>query len=466
MDSSFYGGLPGFSCVIVKTFASYNDMVTEFKKGSSCTDVHYEEYVLINTENKNDPTNGSLYRRGYDYTNDDGGAIYVGTIVGPAGPAPMLEMTTVADIEDKYKTELGDSLLEYNARDDFPAEGVASKYYKDKSTNVIYYWDSGIKDYIVYSRYSNGEYAPTANLIPGKYVENNTNKYNDEITWACYSIRDENGTDTFAYIGFIFPYLVVDYTATSVDAYTKPSTKRTDDKTHPFYEAWQISVPKGVKGDSVDGLSIVTLDEDSTITYNNTDKDKVTTAVKNKSQVLVYNTRNYDSNSTGTTSANKYIANYNIIEEIAIDDDYNLLIYYTADRGDVTYNNKSGWTKIGQVKDYNGILVGLNLSRTDGPTVNNINADVSYLNEHYSGGLSEINGKSLKGKVVTIGDTDKNKKFYAYDYEKDTWFYLGTIGESTDAYTIFAKENADDLITLQNSLQTGGVWFVVEGDES
>jgi len=87
---SFYGGRPGNSFIIITTFRSVDDMITQFKKGPGYTAVHYDEYVMINTVNKNDKTNGSIYKRGYNFNNNMGGAEYIGTIVGPAGLAPML----------------------------------------------------------------------------------------------------------------------------------------------------------------------------------------------------------------------------------------------------------------------------------------------------------------------------------------------------------------------------------------
>ena len=139
-DNSFYGGRPGFSCVIVKNYASVAEMVEKFKLGGNYSEVHYNEYVLINTVNKNDPDNGKLYRRGYDYTNSLGGAIYIGTIVGPAGRAPHVEMTTIADVKDK------------RARADYD------------------------------NRYTEGEYGPTVNLVPGK----SGNTYNDTINYSSH----------------------------------------------------------------------------------------------------------------------------------------------------------------------------------------------------------------------------------------------------------------------------------------
>jgi hypothetical protein len=56
---------------------------------------------MINTPNKNDPDNGKIYRRGYDFTNELGGAQYIGTIVGPAGKAPMLEIVSRQEVHNK-----------------------------------------------------------------------------------------------------------------------------------------------------------------------------------------------------------------------------------------------------------------------------------------------------------------------------------------------------------------------------
>ena len=95
IENSFYGGRPGFSCVVVKYFSSVNAMVEKFKMGGNYSEVHYNEYVLINTDNKNDPDNGKLYRRGYDYQNDMGGAEYIGQIVGPSSGTPYFQLNNI-----------------------------------------------------------------------------------------------------------------------------------------------------------------------------------------------------------------------------------------------------------------------------------------------------------------------------------------------------------------------------------
>ena len=148
--NSFYGGRRGASFVIVKKFASISDMVAAFSQGGSYKTVNYDEYVLIDTVSKNDTDNGKIFRRGYEYNNEMGGAIYMGQIVGPAGYSPHVELKTIAEVEAVQE------------RDNF-----------------------------TYRR-GTGSYAPNENLVPGKYIDNTLVKYNDKITWAYCSVRDEN----------------------------------------------------------------------------------------------------------------------------------------------------------------------------------------------------------------------------------------------------------------------------------
>jgi len=528
MDS-FYGGRPGFSFIIVANYASIDEMVENFQQGPSYEAVHFDEHVLINTENKNDPDNGKIYRRGYDYMNDLGGAIYVGTIVGPAGKAPMLEFTSLAKVQAMQETE-----------------GY---------------------DY----RYSEGSYTvENSDLVPGADGEGN---YNDEIQWACCSVRDENGEDCIAYIGFIIPYLVVDFTAESVDAYYNRSddtndfvnqnlSERTDDGSHTFYEKWHFSIPKGIKGESLNNFRVMVAD-DTIEEYDGQDDD-----IENSRQVLVYDYYNYDNNETGDP-VSIYLGDYNMIDNIALDeegtvtityshddvvtyenlfkwieevtldttnghftvkynygaddeesttyetdlvwvsgidisqsgvvtvsyingtsetldtvlnfilemtitDDYHLIVYYSnpevraaiVEAGTNYANYGDGdWLDLGSVKEENGILIGLNLSLTDYPDLEDITTAVAWLNSAYPNGLT---GTNLKGKVVTIGDDDDTKLFYAFDYTITNgsyagWYYLGTW--ESDASTLFmvsTEDASDDLSSKQTALSVSGLWFVVE----
>lgn len=307
---SFYGGKPGNSFIIITTYRSINDMVSNFRLGSNYTAVHYDQHVMINTVNKNDPDNGKIYRRGYDFTNEMGGAQYIGTIVGPSGMAPMLEMTTVTNVKTKH----------------------------------------GLQGYD--ERYTTGTYSiNNSSLVPGR-TQNGT--YNDSISWACCSIRNENDEDCTAYIGFTFPYMVIDYEINSVEPYSSlgqytdtSSITRIDDKKHPFFEKWHIDIPKGIKGDSFKNLQVQVAD--STIEEYEGQADDI----NNNREVLVYQYYNYDSLKTGDPKK-IYLGDYNMIDDVLIGQDGTITIKYNHDDDEV-FNKLIKWIDNISVAD-NGTL--------------------------------------------------------------------------------------------------------------
>ena len=324
---SFYGGKSGFSFIIVKSFSSVAEMVENFKKGPIYSAVHYDEHVLINTENKNNPDNGKVFRRGYDYTNEMGGAVYVGTIVGPAGRAPMLELTTIEQVKLKQKTE-------------------------------------GFNN-----RYSEGNYSVPVSLTPGK----DGTKFNDVVEWACCCVRSKNGEDSIAYIGFNFPYLVNEFTAQSVSPYYHRSdntdnfinenlTDRVDDKTHPFYEKWHFNIPKGIKGDAFKNFRV--MEADTTIQdYTGRQDD-----INQKRKVLVYDYYHYDKDENGEPIS-VYLGDYNMIKNITFSEDGSVTIDYTHDDTKV-FNKLIRWMVRTRVEEDGTFVITYNTGETE--SFNNI----------------------------------------------------------------------------------------------
>ena len=296
---SFYGGRPGNSFIIITTYRSIADMVAKFKQGPNYTAVHYDEHVMINTVNKNDPDNGRVYRRGYDFTNTMGGAEYIGTIVGPAGKAPMLEMATVADVKNKHASEGYDE------------------------------------------RFSSGQYSPTGgNLVPGK---TGSGTFNDAITWACCSIRNENDEDATAYIGFTFPYTVIDYETSWIEPYVAgryadtSSATRVDDGKHPFFEKWHINVPKGVKGNAFMNLKV------EAASTNVQEYPGQADDINHGRAILAYDYYNYDDYQNGAP-VRLYLGDYNMIDNISMDDEGTITIDYSHD-DDSVWTKKIKWVK-------------------------------------------------------------------------------------------------------------------------
>lgn len=415
---SFYGGRPGNSFVIVTTYESVNDMITEFKKGPDYTAVHYNEHVLINTPNKNHEDNGKIFRRGYDYKNDLGGAEYIGTIVGPSGPAPNLKIGTLDWVEDQSH----------------PTDGSLQTE------------DTGIQQWTVGNK----------GLVPGKTNDG----YNDNIRWRSFVVRTSNNQESTAYIGFEIPYPIIEFETKSIKPYDSngqylidaSSTERVDDKTHPFYEKWSINIPKGLKGDSFKNLKIITANnEDGVEAYEGRTDDR-----NNGREILVYDQYNYDSYEQGELKR-YYLGDYNVIKDVSLDDDGTLIISYTHDDQiekiikwikeinlqddgtlQVTYNNKKEDGKNDVATFPNALKsidnIDLNNDGTLIITYNDSTSDIfnqaiRWINEISLTPSGSLNVSYNNGPTATI--TENNLKWI-------TDLYLQTDG------TILAKYNDSD----------------------
>lgn len=499
--NSFYGGRQGASFVLKESFLTINDMIVNFKQGNAYKTVGFDEYVLINTENKNNPDNVKVYRRGYDYNNDMGGALYIGQIVGPAGLAPHLQITTIEDINEL-------------------AEKEGFEYRK-----------------------GSGSYGSETNLVPGKYDENGTIKYNDEIKWAYCSVRDENSHESTAYIGFQIPYIIMEYSSSSVSPYYNRDSEnanfnnlnlaeRIDDKEHPFYEKWHLSIPKGIKGDTLQNFRVMIAD--STIQAYANQQDDIT----NKRKVLVYDYIVYDKKAEGEL-VTIYIGDYNQITNMSVDsntgtitvefthdsakkiqlvypkdlsvdigntegqgtqqlvstytngttkligkpinyimktviaDNYHYLVLYSDPKKrqeiitagqNAEWEGRNDWHDLGSVKSDNGILVGEYISTNDYPELDEIDAAINFLNNRYPDGLI---AEGSQGKLIAIGDGTENKSCYAFNYNFNDngtyqgWFFLGLLGQSS-ASAICGPENDSYTQNLADALPVDGIWFIVE----
>ena len=343
MNNSFYGGRRGASFVIVKNYLDIPSMTKDFAQGNSFKDVAFDEYVLINNPNKNHPDNGKIFRRGYDYSSnrkieayrlkykdennnevaypevteehyknllerdffsehseeiEAHGAEYIGTIIGPAGKAPLLTVTSY--------------------------EAAQAKASQDRFE----------------TRQSNGIYSPdniNPGLIPGKYETEENNeveiRYNDSIQWYCTSVRNDNyGDDTQAYIGFKFPYLVTQMVTSQVEPYDENGNiddmsdiYRDDDKTHPYYNKWHLNIPKGVKGDTFKNLKVTTYSDwlsslgnsGQRVMYNVDSSVYSPASADINRQILIYEDWNYDNKQAGQVTY-YYLGDYNQITNVTL----------------------------------------------------------------------------------------------------------------------------------------------------
>lgn len=461
---SFYGGREGHSFIIVRNFTSVKEMVENFKLGPSYNEVHFDEYVLINTPNKANPENGQIFKRGYDYDGvrkiktynpevkngnlvgkfiieeiESGGAIYIGTIAGPAGRAPIFNFTTMNEVLAKENV----AHLHINSlnNDSKPGSLEEVKEYLDKkfsngevpvdsNGNVILdgsnpknkynyveftMYDGGnqeIKYYFYYDKisYSDAEdsikwylidapvVVPTGSytvnnkhLIPGVTynsgysIDSDGKKhkipkgYQDSLDWAYCSIRNENNEDTTAYVGFKIPYTIFEYEAESVDAYYNRSdtitianpTDAQKTKTfnhlnlaeevntgHPFYCKWNFKIPKGIKGESIKNLKVVTANENMNVVAFDTDKNgnlqyntngSIKTKayegrdddVSNSRKIIVYDYYCYDRIPEGEHHT-IYLGDFNKIDNINFSNNGTITIDYSHDNTK-TYSKLIDW---------------------------------------------------------------------------------------------------------------------------
>ena len=296
--NSFYGGRRGASFVIVKNYLDIVTMTADFARGNDFTEVNYDEYVIINNPNKNHPDNGKIFRRGYDYnsnrtieaynnasgpstTIEAHGAEYIGTIVGPAGKAPLLTVGSYDEVK-----ELGESTFDERRSKGHYSPTNDTQLIKQEQDENIEGWRKG-------PELKNNKIS----LIPGKYIEDGDEKYNDSIEWCCVSIRKDNNADTTqAYIGFKFPYLVTQMETQMVEPYAPENNykgkviakgnytdtseihkkilieengvikeifdyqleENQEEILHPYYNKWHLNIPKGVKGDTFNNLKVTT----------------------------------------------------------------------------------------------------------------------------------------------------------------------------------------------------------------
>lgn len=346
---SFYGGKEGRTYNLVAHYDSVEQMINLFSQGGSYIDVNYNEYVIIDTiinnNDKTNPENGIIYRRGLNYTekgkeapniNDNryyetttetigqetitttkfkkeayetdfkayiqapgGGAIYVGQIVGPTGDTPKIELLKWSDFNNK-------------------SEEDPDIY--DKSSIIV------------------------ENIV-GNDPQIPSGKTHNYIQYGYANIKDTDGNITGVYLSFDFPYTAFEMSAESISpyntnygtynngewSYSGLISEKNESQDKNFYYSYDIKIPKGIKGDDIADLDIITPNEED-IENNGFD---------NKGQWLVYKDRNYNTSSEGAESDWKPLAPYKVISNITanpINENYEhpgkLKVYYTYDEPD------------------------------------------------------------------------------------------------------------------------------------
>ena len=291
---SFYAGPQGQSIVIKERFSSIEEMTSKFKLGRSYTDVWFGEYCLIATTNINDGHNGMMFRRGLNYSGTWGGAEYIGQFVGPSSGTPFFDITSFENIDSLFNTKKNATLKGADSTDKYPDE-VDERYRylpsivnNDAETDVAHkVWGDGVAE-----DGSSAEeiFRKDVSLKVSSYNVNNSlvsGKTNDDIKFKWFNVRTNNASsDSWIHIGFQIPFPEFLFTGTWSSPYDDKGIIKASNKAivftdknekdnngkrkQPFYNKWDVQIPRGIKGDTLRNLRILKVATVNTVNDNGT----------------------------------------------------------------------------------------------------------------------------------------------------------------------------------------------------
>lgn len=421
MDS-LYGGHEGVSFVINASFSSVDEMKQRFSQGGNFTEVWYGEYCLISTKNKNHPDNGKVFRRGLDYQNaQTAGSIFVGQIVGPSSGTPFFQVDTIDNVE-----KISTKTLEENTYRRYPVSQnvdgtVVTNWKQDANGNWQDVGGTLKKDF----KFN----VQNRTLVPGKDGES----FNDDIEYTWVNIRkDDENADSWFYVGMKFPYTVIDYKAHAISQYDAAgnikkdadmaSIERKDNGSHPFWEYWDMGIPKGLKGDTLRNLKVIKMTDEmrgKVYSTKNIIVDPITGLatvkgpadytdevnginmeddIANNRQIVVYALYIYDKQ-VNPDPILIYLGDFNIIKNITLDEKGTLTVSYTHNN-DTVFTKKIKW------------VTGIALSTGDGAAGGHFKMDFNNDSPAYETDLTWVKGLEIQdnGDIIgTFAGTDGGK---------------------------------------------------------
>lgn len=404
MDS-LYASHVGKSFEIKAAFLSVKDMINAFSMAENYRTVWYGEHAIISCKNKNHPDNGKVFMRGLDYQNSMGGAIYKFQIIGPSSGTPFFQVDTIDNV-----THMSTKALEENTYRRYPVgqntDGtVITNWKQDDNGN---WHDAGgtLKKDFKFN-------IQNRTLIPGK----DGASFNDDIEYTWVNIRkDDEDADSWFYVGMKFPYTVIDYKTHAVSQYdtagnikqenAMASITRIDDKTHPFWEHWDIGIPKGLKGDTLRNLKVIEMTEalrskvysTEHITVNPTTGlatvgqsgyPNMEDDIAKHRQIVVYELYIYDKR-INPDPILIYLGDFNIIKNITLDDKGTLTVSYTHNN-DTVFTKKIKW------------VTGVALSTGDGVAGGHFKIDFNNDSPAYETNLTWVKGLEIQDNGDVIG---------------------------------------------------------------
>ena len=234
MAYSFYGGKEGISFVIKDRFDSVAQMTSAFAKGGVYNTVGYGEFVIIDTLNKNDYENGTVYRRGFDYntprTTYKPERTDTETITITQGSLSKTVSNRIYWSDTHTLSKVDGVIIDTVKKGAFQTEkflSAANKYIQAPGAGAIYVgrfagpegappltelisWDDFVE---VYDDAEEGDYNDQIEM------SRSDGKVTDVAKGGYCVIRDKYGNIAHSYFSFDLPYDVFEMQAESVSPY-------------------------------------------------------------------------------------------------------------------------------------------------------------------------------------------------------------------------------------------------------
>ena len=270
-----------------------NIMNVQFAKGNEYTDVWYSEYCIIDSPNKNFKDNGKLFRRTLNSRNEKNNALYaeyLGTLRGPAGQIPEINLVGLETLKDNFN--------EINKTD------PSLSYPKDINGNLI---------------------EKSLTFDDGLHIGDNT------VVYSWYQIDNAEGNTSNIYLGFSIPVPQFEADIEALNWNEEPLIDYNFDTDNPFKTTFTFNIPRGVKGTSVDNIKLKKLgDFENLVKLSDFFKDSSDSFFEeDENNNLIFNTHFFDSENE--EGEKKYLNYFN--ETVNL----NLLT------GEATVNNEQNW---------------------------------------------------------------------------------------------------------------------------
>ena len=249
------------------------DIMSVCLEDTGYQDVWYNEYCIIDTDNKNNPNNGKIFRRvlpNEDYVTP--GYEHIGTIVGPSSGAAMLKpqsgLLKLGNIREELAEDNWDGLG--ILVDDKPV--IYDPSFTSEDNIAKSQWPGDIEPKVYPIEIGKGlvhAIDPTDKTIVTKktVVEDgktkiktsyNSNKIVNDIKYNWFNVRkntDNNDgvVESWCYIGFEIPAPSFTVEALYKTPGTKPGVSLTDNANDfAFWHDIHFDIPSGVRGISIE----------------------------------------------------------------------------------------------------------------------------------------------------------------------------------------------------------------------